>query len=185
MVSVDVRPATWDGFTTVMGEKGGCGGCWCMLWRLSHKEWQAGLHAPNRAAMEALFATGRAPGLIGWVGDMPVAWIQVDERSAFKRLAGSRVLKPVDDTPVWSVACFFIHRNFRRQGVSVPLLEAACDFARAHGATVIEGYPIDTPKSRYPVTYAWTGFLGTFRAAGFTEVARRSETRPIMRRSLA
>ena len=42
----------------------------------------------------------------------------------------------------------------------------------------------DTPRERYPAVYAWTGFVQAFRDAGFEEVARRSETRPIMRKVL-
>jgi hypothetical protein len=35
-----------------------------------------------------------------------------------------------------------------------------------------------------PGVFAFTGTAAAFRAAGFVEVARRSETRPIMRRSV-
>ncbi|MEL6208894.1 MAG: GNAT family N-acetyltransferase [Pseudomonadota bacterium] len=182
---IEVRPADWDGFVAVMGEKGGCGGCWCMLWRLSRREMEAGKGAPNRAAMQGLFETGPAPGLIAWRGAEAVGWIQVDRRDAFARLATSRVLKPVDDRPVWSVACFLVTKHWRRTGVSRALLEAACALAQSRGAEVLEGYPIDTPNPKYVPAYAWTGFLGTFRDAGFEEVARHSPTRPIMRRILS
>ena len=64
------------------------------------------------------------------------------------------------------------------------MLRAACTHVRARGGAVIEGYPIDTPRERYPAVYAWTGFVQAFLDAGFEEVARRSETRPIMRKEL-
>ena len=76
-------------------------------------------------------------------------------------------------------------KGFRRQGISLQMLRAACAHVKARGGTVLEGYPIDTPRERYPAVYAWTGFVQTFRNAGFEEVARRSETRPIMRKVLA
>ncbi len=181
----DIRPATWSTFETVMGEKGGCGGCWCMLWRLSKKEMDAGMGDGNRRAMKRLFDAGQVPGLVALSGDEAVGWVQIDERSAFPRLASSRVLKPVDDAPVWSVSCFLVDKRFRRQGLSVALLKAAADWAFDRGAAIVEGYPIDTPKAKYPPVYAWTGFAGTYREAGFEEVARRSPTRPIMRKGLA
>ena len=181
---VDIRPATWDGFTQVMGERGGCGGCWCMLWRLSKRQMEAGMGAANRSAMKAIFDVGDAPGLIAWQGGRAIGWIQLAPRAEFPRLKSARVLQPVDDLPVWSVACFLVDKSARHQGVSVALLRAACDFARDRGATHLEGYPIDPAKPKYPPVYAWTGFLGSFRAAGFTEVARRSPTRPIMRKTL-
>ena len=181
---IDIRPADWTGFKTVMGDKGGCGGCWCMLWRLSKKDMDAGMGTGNRRAMKAIFDSGHVPGLVAWHGSEAVGWIQVDARAAFPRLDSSRVLKPVDDKAVWSVSCFLVDKRFRRQGLSTQLLQAACAFARARGATILEGYPIDTPKASYPAVYAWTGFAGTFREAGFEEVARRSNTRPIMRKRL-
>ncbi|MET1411261.1 GNAT family N-acetyltransferase [Roseibium sp. HPY-6] len=183
-MSFDIRPATWAHFEAVMGEKGGCGGCWCMLWRRSAQEMEAGKGAGNREAMRDLFASGEVPGLVALSDDRAVGWIQIDRRSAFPRLATSRILKPVDDRDVWSVSCFFIDKGFRRQGLSVALLNAATDWAQSKGASLIEGYPIDTPKEKYPPVYAWTGFLDTFKRAGFSEVARRSPTRPIMRKHL-
>ncbi|MGB0658614.1 MAG: GNAT family N-acetyltransferase [Mangrovicoccus sp.] len=183
-MTLRVLPADWTGFTQVMGEKGGCGGCWCMLWRQSKKEMDANMGAANRAAMQKRFEDGPPPGLVAWDGERAVGWIQIDRRDAFPRLATSRILKPVDDAEVWSIACFLVHKTHRRSGVSAALLEAACGFAEAQGATTVEGYPIDTKKPKYPAVYAWTGFYGAFRDAGFEEIARRSETRPIMRRSL-
>lgn len=183
-MTFDIRPATWATFEAVMGEKGGCGGCWCMLWRRSAKEVEAGKGDGNRAAMKGVFETGHVPGLIALHEEEAVGWIQIDRRSAFPRLGSSRTLKPVDDRDIWSVTCFFIDKRFRRQRLSLDLLMAAADWARDQGASIIEGYPIDTPKEKYPPVYAWTGFVETFKRAGFTEVVRRSETRPIMRKEL-
>ncbi|WP_346897657.1 GNAT family N-acetyltransferase [uncultured Roseibium sp.] len=183
-MSFDIRPATWTTFEAVMGEKGGCGGCWCMLWRRTAKEMETGKGEGNRQAMKDLFDTGDVPGLVAMNGDDAVGWIQIAPRSAFPRLASSRILKPVDAQAVWSVSCFFIDKTYRRQGLSLQLLNAATDWARSKGASIVEGYPIDTPREKYPSVYAWTGFLETYRRAGFSEVARRSETRPIMRKQV-
>jgi len=183
-MSVEIRQASWADFEAVMGEKGGCGGCWCMLWRRTASEMEAGKGAGNRAAMKRLCEDQGVPGLVALRGDEAVGWIQIDRRSAFPRLASSRVLKPVDDKDVWSVSCFLVDKRVRREGLSVRLLNAATDWARDRGATIVEGYPVDTDRPKYPSVYAWTGFMGTFREAGFVEVARRSETRPIMRKLL-
>ncbi|MEM6946442.1 MAG: GNAT family N-acetyltransferase, partial [Pseudomonadota bacterium] len=107
---LEIGPSDWSGFETVMGEKGGSGGCWCMLWRLPRKTFEAGAGAGNRAAMQRRFEDGPPPGLLARVGGTPAAWLQVDRREAFSRLATSRILQPVDDQPVWSVACFLIAR---------------------------------------------------------------------------
>ena len=62
------------------------------------------------------------------------------------------------------------------------MIEGAVDYARNKGARIIEGYPIDPKKKPMPPVFAYTGLAAAFRKAKFKEVARRSETRPIMRR---
>ncbi len=93
----------------------------------------------------------------------------------------SRVLKRVDDSPVWSVTCFFIAKAHRERGLGTAMLHAAVEHAASCGATVVEGYPVDPVKDRMPTVFAHTGFVEMFLAAGFEEVERRSPTRPIMR----
>ena len=90
-------------------------------------------------------------------------------------------MKPVDDKKVWSVSCFFITKEFRRKGLSVPLLKAAIDFAISKGANIVEGYPTEPTTGRMADAFAWTGIAATFQKAGFKEVERRSKGRPIMR----
>lgn len=179
-----IVPATqdlWDAFETLMGPKGGVGGCWCMLWRQSPKRQTALKGDGNRKAIKAVFDEPVPPGLLAFDGTEPVAWLSVAPRAAFVRLEQSRVLAPVDAAPVWSISCFLIKRTHRRMGLAVSLLEAAKAMVADHGGTILEGYPVEPRKDPYPSAYAWTGIAESFRRAGFSEVARRSETRPIMR----
>jgi GNAT superfamily N-acetyltransferase len=94
------------------------------------------------------------------------------------------VLAPVDKRPVWSISCLFVAKNFRRQGLSRELLLGAAEFARGHGADLVEGYPIDPAAGPLADAFVWTGLYSSFLAAGFEEVARRSERRPVMRLEL-
>jgi len=180
-----IHPLTadrWADFEALMGPKGGVGGCWCMLWRQSKRDYDRNAGDGNRAAMRALVERGPPPGLLAYDGDRAVGWLSVAPRSAFSRLEGSRVLQPVDGEPVWSITCLLIARSHRRRGIGTTLLEAAAEFAHAQGATLLEGYPVAPRNGRYPDAYAWTGIERQFLAAGFREVARRSPTRPIVRR---
>ncbi|MEQ8396969.1 GNAT family N-acetyltransferase [Thalassobaculum sp.] len=179
-----LSPERWPDFETLIGPKGGCGGCWCMLWRLRKRDFDAMKGEANRDAIRAVVDTGPPPGLLAYDGDRAVGWISIAPRAAFPRLETSRVMQPVDDQPVWSVSCFLIAKTHRGRRLAVDLLDAACRFASQHGATVVEGYPVAPLKASYPDTYAWTGYEKVFLRAGFREVARRSDTRPIMRRSL-
>ena len=156
-----------------------------MAWRRPKAEWERGKGAGNRAAFRRLVRRGPPPGILGYVGGEPVAWCAVAPREAYVQLERSRVLKRIDAEPVWSVSCLFVARGWRRRGVSVAMLRAAGAFAAAHGARVVEGYPVEPRSAGMPDVFAWTGTAAAFRAAGYEEVARRSATRPMMRRAVA
>jgi GNAT superfamily N-acetyltransferase len=128
-----------------------------------------------------IIESGEIPGLLAYRDGKPVGWCSVQPRRAFPVLDRSRVLKAVDDRPVWSVVCFFIARPYRRQGVTVALLKAAVDYAKEQGAQIVEGYPVDPKSGETPDLFAFTGTPSAYHKAGFVEVLRRSPTRPIMR----
>lgn len=177
--------ARWADLERLFGARGACAGCWCMWPRRTAREFAAGKGAGNRRALRGLVNSGAAPGLIAYAGREPVGWVALAPRAEYRRLATSRVMAPVDETPVWSVPCFFIARAWRGRGVSAFLLEAAKRFAARRGARVLEGYPIDPRGARMADTFAWHGLAAAFEAAGFAEVARRSPARPVMRAALA
>lgn len=153
-----------------------------MLWRLPRKQFESQKGDGNREAMKALVESGEVPGLLAYRDGQPIGWCALAPRERYLALGRSRVLKPVDDRPCWSVSCLFVHRAHRRRGVSVGLLRAAVRHARAHGAGILEGYPVE-PRGGKPIppAFAWTGIPKAYEAAGFLEVARGSPTRPIMR----
>lgn len=179
-----VTPDRWDDVQSLFGEKGACAGCWCMYWRVPRSLFNKGKGAGNRRAMGAIVADGRVPGLLGYVDAEPVAWCTVAPREEFGGLDRSRVLKRVDEAEVWSIPCFFIARGHRRQGLSVKMIDAAVAYATSQGAKIVEGYPVEPSKGEYADAFAYTGLASAFRKAGFREVARRSPTRPIMRRNV-
>jgi molybdopterin converting factor subunit 1 len=184
--SLSVRPATperWRDVERLFGPRGACAGCWCQWPRLRGREFKAGRGAGNRRRLRRLVSDGAPPGLIGYLGDDPVAWCAVAPRAEYARLENSRILARVDSQVVWSVPCFFVARGARGRGLTVRMLRAAAAHARARGASVLEGYPIE-PHGRAADTFAWWGLVGAFRKAGFTEVARRSKTHPVMRKRL-
>jgi GNAT superfamily N-acetyltransferase len=95
-------------------------------------------------------------------------------------LEHSRVLKPFDDQPVWSVTCFYVATAHRKKGISVELIKAAVEHVRQKGGRIVEGYPVETMKSM-PAPFVFTGTASAFQEAGFEEVMRNSPTRPIFR----
>lgn len=180
-----LTPDTWPDFETLFGAKGACGGCWCMLWRLKRATYDAQKGEGNRQAMQDLVDHGMIPGIIGYLDGQPAAWCSVGPRADFPTLDNSRILKAVDEQPVWSITCLFIQKQFRRQGLSKKMIAAAADFARAQGATLLEAYPVEPKQGNMPDVFAWTGIAAPFLQCGFVEVARRSEGRPVLRLELS
>ena len=118
-----------------------------------------------------------------------MGWVSLGPREDYERLSRSNVLAPLDDRPVWSIVCFVVGREERGQGVAHALLKAAIDYARAHGATLLEAYPVDTGDRRIPANVAFKGTLSMFGQAGFEVAGMRQATatstpRPIVRRAL-
>lgn len=177
-----LTPERWDDFVRLFGERGACGGCWCMLDRRPRAEFNAQKGAGNRRAMKRLVDGGTIPGILAFAGREPVGWCAVAPRSEILSLSRSRILRPLDDEPVWSVTCFFVARGWRRKGLSTRLLEAAAAYVRKRGGRILEGYPVVPSTGKMPDAFAWTGLDSAYRGAGFEEVARPSRTRAIMRK---
>jgi GNAT superfamily N-acetyltransferase len=182
--AIEIHPLTperWDDFESLFSARGGCGGCWCMWWRLTRAQFGQQKGEGNRQAMRSIVLSGQVPGLLAYVDAAPAGWCAVAPRDTLPLLNRSRILKKIDETPVWSVVCFFVGRRFRNRGLSLHLLKSAVEYVRSQGATVVEGYPVEPRGGRAPDPFVYTGLVSTFRRAGFVECARRSETRPIMR----
>jgi GNAT superfamily N-acetyltransferase len=176
-----ITPDRWPDLENLFGPKGACGGCWCMYWRLSRKEFDAQKGEINRLALRTLIEQGITPGILAYFNDKAVGWCGMGPRDQFPTLGRSRILKPVDDLQVWSINCFYISRPFRKKGITIKLIEAAVAYAHHEGAAVIEAYPVDPKGTMAPDVFVYTGLLSAFLQAGFQEVARRSDTRPVMR----
>ena len=155
-----------------------------MWWRLPRARFNRQRGAGNKRALKRIVKNGPPPGLLAYAGKQPVGWCALGPRPSYSALERARTLKPVDEKPAWSVVCFFVTKPFRGRGLSVKLLRAAADYARRKGARILEGYPVDPRSGRWADPFVYTGTVSVFRRAGFREVARRSATRPLVRRFL-
>jgi GNAT superfamily N-acetyltransferase len=195
--AIAILPLTPDrvpDLADLFGQGGDPKWCWCAFFRVRGRDWTNSTGADNRQVLEAALdgnsAEGRAPGLVAYDGGAAVGWTSVGPRADYERLAYSRVLAPVDDLPVWSIVCFVVGRRSRGQGVAGALLDAAIAYARDHGATVLEAYPVEVPEgTRIASANAYHGTLSMFERAGFEVVERRqanatSVARPIVRLNL-
>lgn len=178
--TVECHPLTPDRFgdiEEIFGERGVARSCFCMHWR--RPDGGFGDSRDNRDRFAEITQQGPPPGLVGYLEDHPVGWVQVAPIYDFPTILRSRFFKPVDDTPTWSINCFVVKVGHRRRGIGLGLLTAAIEYARNCGASVIEAYPVDGERSS-AVDY-FTGTFGMFASHGFAEIIRRNDTRPIVR----
>ncbi|MEE2690380.1 MAG: GNAT family N-acetyltransferase [Pseudomonadota bacterium] len=82
---------------------------------------------------------------------------------------------------VWAINCFVVRREWRRKGVSKALLAAAVAHARKLGARAIDACPVEAGDEARPAVSLYHGTAAMFQRAGFTEIARRRDDRPLMR----
>lgn len=176
----------------IFGSRGTPSWCRCQWFKIRHKDWDS-VPVPVRA--ERLREQTRCgtpdaattSGLVGYLDEQPAGWCAVEPRSAYPRLATSRLVwagreqDPADET-VWAVTCFVTRVGYRRRGVSAALAAAAVDFARSRGARAIEGYPmVPDPSRRTSSGDLYVGTLRSFLDAGFAEVTRPTPSRAVVR----
>jgi GNAT superfamily N-acetyltransferase len=182
-----LTPATWADLEQLFGLPGGSivRGCWCMAYRNTGPASAVGgaRSARNKQDLCDLVGAGTVPGLVGYLDGSPAGWISLGPREDYLKLRRSPIMKPVDDTEVWSVVCSYVARPYRGQGMQHKLLAAAIGFARDNGVRTLEAYPVDKP-ARSQDDFMFFGSRSLYERAGFREVVRRSPTRVVMRRTL-
>jgi GNAT superfamily N-acetyltransferase len=182
----ELNAKSWDDLVTLFGpERGAQGGCWCMWWRMTSAEFEKASREERRDDFRRLVDDGVPLGVLAYDRKVPVGWCAVGPRESLPKLMRSRVAGPLEGETggVWMINCFYVDRNHRGEGLMRTLIDAAAEMAGKHGARVVEACPIDTERK-----LMWgeghIGLAQVFAAAGFSEVARRSPTRPLMRKSL-
>jgi GNAT superfamily N-acetyltransferase len=182
---LSIEPVTrsnWNKLVQLFGERGACGNCWCMYFRLKKADFQEGkINDINKHALKEIIFDDRPVGLMAIYDGQPIAWCAFAPREDFIKLENSRVHKRIDDKPVWSIPCLFIDKHFRRQGVSVELLKGVIRYAKTKGISIIEAYPTIPTTDTIPDSFAWIGLYKSFERAGFKIVDTTSKHRPMVR----
>lgn len=177
LVFHEVDEARWPDFARLFESRGGPSYCWCMAWRANREEVKHTDRSSRRTFMQQRVREGVPMGILGYLDGEPVAWCSIAPRETYRPSLGG--VDAPGDAPgtVWSLACLFISRPVRGQGVTRQLIEAAIAHARARGARSIEAYPVD-PDSP---SYRFMGFVGTFDSMGFQRVGSEGPRRYVVR----
>jgi GNAT superfamily N-acetyltransferase len=182
--SFDFHPLTeerWADFEALFGARGAYGGCWCMWWRLTRREFEAGQGEGNQEAMHSIVSGGEVPGILAYEGGNAVGWCSVAPRETYGSINRSPVLKRIDDKQVWSIVCFYVAKDHRRKGLVQKLIHAAIDYVQSQGGKVVEAYPTIPRGERVPPVSSFMGFPSLYESVGFVECARPSKSKVIMR----
>jgi hypothetical protein len=165
-----VTPDRVDDFAAVANPNRRRTHCWCLSHRLVAAEIEELGRGSREAAFRALCERPHPPGVIGYADGEPVGWCSIGPRGENTRLSRSKLIRPLDDVPVWSIICVIIRGGFRGRGHTAPLIEGAVAYAASRGAPAVESYPVDPPDGRIDTTMAFVGTRSMFEKAGF-EVA--------------
>jgi GNAT superfamily N-acetyltransferase len=171
-MAIEVRPASsFDDVATMVGPKRpDANVCWCLSYRIPSKE-NLELRGPERGErVRLLVQEDPPPGVLAYDGDEVVGWAAVHPRTD-TTFARNRKIPRIDDLEVWSLWCIRVRPGHRGQGISHHLVDGAVQFARAHGAPAVEGYPVDNDGRKVDLTMAYVGTKGLFERAGFVKVA--------------
>lgn len=180
MSTITIEPAVAGRFDDAQHALSGGGdgrGCQCQWWMLTNADWERTTQPQRQELLRTEMTESLPPALIAYVDGVPAGFVRVGPRTTHVRLARTKVIapnspEPWDDPAVWTVSCFVVRREYRRQGLNAELLAAAIEFARAGGARAIEAYPIDTTMGKRSANDLYHGVLSVFLAAGFRETAR-------------
>lgn len=151
--------------------------CWCMVWRRSTEESHHHTPADRKRQMMARIEAGNPIGLIAYDGEDPVGWVSIAPRETYRNLGGPPV---APGEIIWSIACFYVPRKLRGQGLVHHLIKGAVEHARRQGATVVEAYPVDIDAP----SYGFMGRVPVFLAAGFEDRGMAGTRRHVMRLAL-
>jgi hypothetical protein len=158
--------STWPAFAALVERNNGVfGGCWCMGFHPEGVGKETTWELNRNRKLERVRA-GTAHAALVFDGDDCVGWCQFGAPSELPRIK-SRVAyeKAVTTPPDWRIACNFVGKGHRRQGVATAGLEGALGLIAALGGGRVEGYPEDAGS--VPAGFLFNGALSTYEALGF------------------
>ena len=155
--------SSWDAFAALVEANDGVfGGCWCM-----------GFHpddsrdpARNREHKLARVRAGTAHAALVLQGEDCVGWCQFGPPGELPRIKNRAAYeKSLARLPDWRIACTFVGKGHRRQGVATAALEGALELVARLGGGTVEGYP--EAADSVPAGFLFNGALSTYEKLGF------------------
>ncbi|MDR0347116.1 MAG: GNAT family N-acetyltransferase [Coriobacteriales bacterium] len=172
--NIIIRPVdrdNWADFEALFQAKGGPSYCWCMVWRMTKEELKHNNSVCRKEFIKQRVLSDTPIGMLGYFENEAIAWCSVGPRETHQRLGGDE-----DIQNVWSITCFYVKKEYRRQGFVKLLIESAKSYAKENGAEYVEAYPVEEESP----SYRFMGFVKSFKEAGFGYVKMAGTRRHVM-----
>jgi len=170
----DVRPldeSTWSAFAALVERNNGIfGGCWCMGFHSEGvgKDTTAEL---NRERKRERVQAGTAHAALVFRGEDCLGWCQFGRPAELPRIKSRAAYEKGQPVPPdWRIACNYVGKGNRRQGVATAALAGALDLIASLGGGTVEGFPEDAES--VPAGFLYNGALSTYERLGFTRARK-------------
>ncbi len=161
-------PTTWGDFAELVERNGGIyGGCWCIV---HHPEYERGRSDP-RTLKEELVRTGHAHAAVVFdENNLAQGWCQFglrDELVLRHRRIYDQVPPPVAR---WRIACIFVDRRHRGQGVARVALAGAIELIAQAGGGRVEVISEVTVGRKAQDRFLFSATAELFEEFGFSRI---------------
>jgi GNAT superfamily N-acetyltransferase len=158
--------ATWAEFAALVECNNGIfGGCWCIGFHAEGGDRET-TPALNRERKLDRVRAGSAHAALVFEDDTCVGWCQFGRPDEVPRIKNRAAYeKERVGWPDWRIACCYVGKGHRRQGVAAAALAGAIDLIAGLGGGTVEGYPEDAAS--VPAGFLFNGALSTYENLDF------------------
>lgn len=185
MTALTVRAldrTTWGAFADLVEHCDGFpSGCWCIGFHPEGLSKDPDYRAINRARKQSRVEAGTAHAALVFDDASCIGWCQFGPTEELPRIKSRAQYDRTNATlPDWRIACCYVAKGHRRQGVARAALAGAIDLIAGLGGGVVEGYP--EPADAVPAGFLYNGALSTYEQLGFTRDRLIGKHRWVVRR---
>ena len=158
--------ATWPAFAELVERNNGVfGGCWCIGFHAEGARKDATAELNRERKLERVRA-GTTHAALVYAGERCVGWCQFGSAEELPRIKSRAAYERERTTlPDWRIACCFVGKGNRRQGVAYAGLAGALELIAGLGGGLVEGYPEDS--AQVPAGFLFNGALSSYEKLGF------------------
>lgn len=194
MTELSIRPLspdTWDAYAALIERHNGVwGGCWCTFFHRAQSGQEPSeierefASQGSRVFKERLVEAGHAHAALVFDGERCVGWAQFGSPAEISVQHRKQVEVDGYLPPDYRITCFFIDRDYRRQGVAERALQGALELIATAGGGRVESYPQDTNGERKSASHLYNATRSLFERNGFELERTKGKHHTVMFRTV-